>query len=169
MKVSACLVAVSAYPRALALAIVWIGSAAVLAAISWSVLVAGHPAHLVTIGVIALIGVLLAVCAARLRRRTPRAEPWSGLLVIGRALAVVATLAVVGALIYLKPFGASANAVDAMSGVAGVRVDDSATQIVITPTEAAPERGFVFQPGARVDPRAYVPCWSRSAGPASWS
>lgn len=38
------------------LGVALLGSAAVLTATSWSVLLAAHPAHLVTLGVVALVG-----------------------------------------------------------------------------------------------------------------
>ena len=38
-----------------------------------------------------------------------------------------------------------------------VRVTSSATDITLAPTDRAATTGLVFQPGARVDPRAYVP------------
>ena len=47
-----------------------------------------------------------------------------------------------------------------MSGSADVRVMDAPAHIVIAPTSGTPTRGLIFQPGARVDPRAYVPMLS---------
>lgn len=141
----------------LILAVGWLGAAVMLAALSRSVLLALHPAHVIALAVVALVGVLLAIRVSRVRRRTagPRRAPV--VRIMGRVLAGTVTVAVVGSLIYLKPFGAAPEAVDAMAGTPAVTVDDSATQIVLTPTEREAERGLVFQPGARVDPRAYVP------------
>ncbi len=63
---------------------------------------------------------------------------------------------VLGAIGYLVPLPATADAVASMSGDAAVRVESSPTRIVLTPS-AAPKAGLVFLPGAKVDPRAYVP------------
>ena len=146
---------------ALVLAVVWLGSAVVLAALSRSVLLALHPAHVVALVVVAAVGLLLAVRVARVKKRTtgPRRPPV--VRITGRVLAGFVTVAVVGSLIYLRPVGAAPEALDAMEGTPAVRVDDSTTQIVLTPTGAEPERGLVFQPGARVDARAYVPLLER--------
>lgn len=139
------------------LGIVLLGTAVVLTVTSGSVLLALHPAHILTLAVVALTGLLLLVRAARLRRRTVEPTRGPALRVIGRGMAVVATVVVLGSLIYLRPFGASPVAIEATDGSPGVRVDESLTQIVISPTGSEPDRGLVFQPGARVDPRAYVP------------
>lgn len=139
------------------LGVVWLVAASVLAAASWSVLVAGHPAHLVTLGVVALVGLLLIVRALRLRRRSKEPSRGPALRVVGRVLAALATVVTIGALVYLKPFSATPDAIAAMAGAPGVRVVDSPTQIALEPQTATASRGLVFQPGARVDPRAYVP------------
>ncbi len=139
------------------LAVCWLGAALVLAALSRSVLLALHPAHAVALGVVALVGVLLLVRVVGIRRRTTGPRHGPKVRVLARTLAVVATVAVIGALVYLRPFGAAPEAVDAMAGTAAVAVEDSTAQISLTPIEGEVERGLVFQPGARVDPRAYVP------------
>ncbi|MEO5745997.1 MAG: alpha/beta hydrolase [Terracoccus sp.] len=139
------------------LGVSWLVAAVVCAAVSWSVLVAGHPAHLVALVVVALVGVLLILRALRLRQRSEEPTRGPALRVVGRTLAVLATVATIGALVYLKPFSATPDAIAAMSGAPGVRVVDSPTQIALEPQTTIPTRGLVFQPGARVDPRAYVP------------
>lgn len=141
----------------LLLAVVWLGSAVVLVALSGTVLLALHPAHPAALAAVAVVGVLLAVRVTRVRKRTtgPRHRP--AVRVAGRALAGLVTVAVVGSLTYLRPFGAVPDALAEAEGTGAVQVDDSTTRIVLTPTDGEPERGLVFQPGARVDPRAYVP------------
>ena len=74
-----------------------------------------------------------------------------------RGVGVVGVLVLIGALLYLRPLGASTVAVDAMSGSGGVTVRDSATRIELQPTGTRHRTGVVFYPGALVDPRAYVP------------
>ncbi|MDN5767155.1 MAG: alpha/beta hydrolase [Humibacillus sp.] len=118
---------------------------------------AGHPAHLITLGVVALVGILLIGRELRLRR--PANEPTRGpaLRVIGRTVAALAAVATIGVLVYLKPFSATPAAIAAMAEAPGARVLDSPTQIALEPQTAPVKSGLVFQPGARVDPRAYVP------------
>lgn len=74
---------------------------------------------------------------------------------------VAATVMVVGGVVWLRPYPATAEAVAAITGVPGVAVSDGSTGIVLAPEEA--RAGFVFQPGARVDARAYVPMLTRVA------
>jgi hypothetical protein len=142
------------------LGVTLLGAAVWLSTLSWSVLRAGHPAHLVTLLATGVVGVVLLVRAALLWRRpvrtgTPSRRRWPR--VVGRVLAGLATVLVVGSLVYLVPFSATQPAIAAMAGTSGVRVTDAATTITIAPETGSPTRGFVFQPGARVDPRAYVP------------
>lgn len=157
----------------------WLGVSAWSGVTRGGVLLAGHPAHAVLVGVAALVGVILLGLALRDRRRRrwateqdgesadpdgtpapphpvrPRSRWW--LAALGRGAFLLVTVVVLGALIYLRPFGASDEAIAAMDGGAGVRVADSATAITLTPEGPASGVGLLFQPGARVDARAYVP------------
>ena len=67
---------------------------------SWSVLRAGHPAHLVTLVATGVVGARAPRPGARAAAaRTPSRRPWyagAGRCVLGRTLAAVATVAVVG-------------------------------------------------------------------------
>jgi hypothetical protein len=142
------------------LGLILLGSATWLSANSWSVLRAGHPAHLVTLIATGAVGALLLVRAVVLRRRAPRAggasrRRWPR--VLGRTVAALATVVVVGSLVYLVPFSATPPAIAAMAGTSGVRVSDAPTSITLAPGPGSVTKGLVFQPGARVDPRAYVP------------
>lgn len=141
----------------------WIGAAALFLALSWSVLLAGHPAHLVALGGTALVGVLLLARALQLRRRPGPIRARRSLRVTGRVCAALVTLVMLATFAYLKPFGASPAAVAGMAGGSGARVIDSATGILIEPENGRAARGLVFQPGARVDPRAYVPLLTQVA------
>ncbi|ANS79250.1 Carboxymethylenebutenolidase-related protein [Serinicoccus hydrothermalis] len=136
--------------------------AVVVAAWIWltraGVLLAGHPAYLVSVTVVGLAGLALLVLAVRgARGRAGRARAPGWLRVLGRVALALVTVLVVGALAWLRPFPASPEATGLMSGDAGVDVTDSAGRITLTPTGAAPDDGLIFQPGARVDPRAYLP------------
>lgn len=143
-----------------ALGILWLLVPLVLFVLDRSVLLAGNPAQVIALAACGLIGVVLL---ARDRSgadgaRADATRPW--LRGIGRGLGVLVTLVVLGALVWLRPFAATPQAVAAMSGSAQVRITDAPAHIIITPTSATPTRGLIFQPGARVDPRAYVPMLS---------
>ncbi|SFB40919.1 Alpha/beta hydrolase family protein [Nocardioides alpinus] len=133
------------------------GAWLVVAAWVWTTradtLLAGHPAYAVAITVAGLVGALVLVMALRTTGGGPRRR-WVAvtLRVVGGLLSVV----VLTALVWLRPFPASEVAVAAMEGSDGVRVHDSPTRITLAPDGPAPTTGLVFQPGARVDPRAYV-------------
>ncbi len=63
----------------------------------------------------------------------------------------------VAAMVWLRPFAAVQPALAAMRSDASVEVTESATRIVLAPATGAPsEVGVFFQPGARVDARAYA-------------
>ncbi len=79
----------------------------------------------------------------------------SGLRTAARAAGVLAALAWVGVLGWLRPFGAQDAALAAAESDASVTVTDGATQIVLSPAEPTGP-ALLFQPGARVDARAYL-------------
>ncbi|GAA2742028.1 hypothetical protein GCM10009868_10390 [Terrabacter aerolatus] len=145
-------------PRlSVALGILWLVVPLVLFVLDRSVLLAGNPAQVIALAACGLIGVVLL---ARDRSeadgvRPEHGRPWRR--AVGRTLGVLVTLVVLGALVWLRPFAATPEAVAAMSDSAQVRITDAPAHIVITPTSGTPTRGLIFQPGARVDPRAYVP------------
>lgn len=141
------------------LGVLWLVVPLMLFLLDRSVLLAGNPAQVIALAACGLIGVVLVVRdhseeVARGRR------PWTGWRLVGRTLGVVVTVLVLGALVWLRPFGATPEAVAAMSGSADVRITDAPDHIVIRPASGTPTRGLVFQPGARVDSRAYVPMLS---------
>ena len=132
----------------------WVTGAVVCAVLSRESLLAGHPAYPVTLAAVAVVGLLLIGTGRQhVRRDRPRHRAAT---VVGRVAAAVVTVVVLGAIGYLVPLAATPEAVAAMSGDSAVRVETSPTRIVLTPA-AAPKAGLVFLPGAKVDPRAYVP------------
>ena len=139
----------------------WSGVAAVLLVTSWSPVIAGHPAYGVSLALAALVGVVLLVRAV-LAHRSGVTVPWSRRRAIGAVSLIVVTALTLGSLTWLRPFSASPVAVTSMAGTVGVRVTDGPTTITLTPVQS-PRAGLVFQPGARVDPRAYVPILSKVA------
>lgn len=137
-------------------------------ATSWSPVVAGHPAYLVTLLVVAAGG-LLAIGVATLTRRRPAPSDGSTSpaalprsrgrtlgLWIARVGATVAVVALVGALWWLRPLGATSVALDALQSGSGVVVEQSATRIELRPTGPPDPTGLIFYPGAKVDARAYA-------------
>lgn len=143
---------------------------AYLGAAGWSwatragVLIAGHPAQSITLGVLGVLGAVLLMLglrdAASARDLTER-PAW--LTIVGRGISVLITVAVVGSMIYLRPFSASSEAIDALRGSSSVSVETAPTRITLTPADDVYSTGLIFQPGARVDPRAYVPILSQIA------
>lgn len=135
-----------------------------VAAWSWStragVLLAGHPAHMITLGVIAVIAAVLLMLGVRdlSSSRPLRSRTW--VVVTLNAFALLFTVVVLGSMIYLRPFSAAAEAIDALRGSPEVSATDATTTITLTPVASEPHTGLIFQPGARVDPRAYVPLMS---------
>lgn len=117
-------------------------------------LLAGHPAYAVAVTLAGLVGVLLLARAWREPRDRQRRR-WVS--ITRRAVGGLVSVVVLVALVWLRPFAASEVAVTAMEGGDGVQVHDSPTHITLVPDGPAPTTGLVFQPGARVDPRAYVP------------
>ncbi len=125
-----------------AVVIVWV--------LAWSFdpIVNGHPSYLVFyVGF--LIASLLALAWAFWKPES------SGRLWLSVPGAVVLILATVGAWI-LAPFGATQVALDAMESTPRVEVSSSSSRITLEPVAGASGVGLVFQPGARVDSRAYA-------------
>jgi hypothetical protein len=132
--------------------------AVVCAVLSRESLLASHPAYAVTLISVAVLGLLLVATGGQ---RVPVDRPRRrGATVVGRVLGGIGTVLVLGSMGYLVPLAATADAVAAMSGDTAVRVESSPTRIVLTP-RATPKAGLVFLPGAKVDPRAYVPLLSQ--------
>jgi len=72
-------------------------------------------------------------------------------------LLTVGIIAIISGLLffYLKPMGAMPEALNAMKSDSTVKVDRT-KWITFTPF-SSPTVGFIFYPGAKVDPRAYAP------------
>jgi len=119
-------------------------------ATAWGAVVHGHPAYAVLLA-LTLAGAV--VVGVRALRRRPARPGWR------RALRVV--LLVVGAawvvlLAWLRPFAAVEPALAAMRSDDAVTVTESATRYALTPAGGGDGTAVLFQPGARVDARAYA-------------
>jgi hypothetical protein len=142
-------------PVMLGLAALWLLVPAWVLATRWDTVLAGHPAYLVLIVAALAVGLALSVAAARPRPRPRRSGP---LRILLTALGVIGSVVVVGAIGWLRPFAASPEAAAlARDGSEAVAVESSATSITLRPTDSEPGAALIVQPGARVDPRAYVP------------
>ncbi len=118
---------------------------------AWAPVVHGNPAYPLLLAL-----TVLGALAALWRARRPRARPGTWRLV-GRGLLLVLAVGWVAAMVWLRPFAAVQPALAAMRSDASVEVVESATRIVLTPAAGtASEVGVFFQPGARVDARAYA-------------
>ncbi|RFA12922.1 hypothetical protein B7R21_08700 [Subtercola boreus] len=127
-----------------ALACVW---AAVL---TGAMLVHGHPAYLVL-----LVGsfVTCAVVAVRAwLTRTVRRRRFK----VGRGILLVVGIGLLSGVVWLVPSSAVEPALLAMDSDTAVTVSETPTEIVFTPTGTISTTGVFFQPGARVDARAYA-------------
>ncbi|WP_461049263.1 alpha/beta hydrolase [Terrabacter koreensis] len=144
----------------LVLGVVWLVVPLVLFLLDRPILLSGNPAHVIALAASGLVGVVLLVNDKPDDRRRHRRRSRS-VRVVGQVLGVVATVVVLGALVWLRPFAATPSAVSSLVGGSDVRVIDAAASITIAPRAGTPDRGLVFQPGARVDPRAYVPMLSQ--------
>lgn len=114
-------------------------------------LVHGHPAYVILL-VVTLAGCLAGairswfVTAARGHRR----------FAVVRLVLVGAGALVIAATGWLVPSSAQQPALDALRSDSSVSVTESSTSIVLTPTGLMSHTGVFFQPGAKVDARAYA-------------
>jgi hypothetical protein len=117
---------------------------------AWPAIVHGHPLY----AVLLVLSVALSVFAI-FRSFRPR----SGLGRWRTALGIVGVVVFVvwiGLMGWLRPFSAVEPALAAMASSSTVEVDESPTQIVMTPKTGASTTGVFFQPGAKVEARAYA-------------
>lgn len=117
---------------------------------AWGAVVHGHPLYLVLL-VVTLVSSAVGLwrSIARDRRRTGwRLAGWAVLLTLAAGWII--------ALAWLRPFTAEEPALTAMASDDTVTVTETATLIVMTPTRDANDTGLFFQPGARVEARAYA-------------
>jgi hypothetical protein len=117
---------------------------------TWDAVLHGHPAYLVLLAV-TLLGAL--IIGWRSFRAHEPARGWRlALGIVGAVLAVGWLVAVA----WLKPFGATGTALAAMLPTGTATVSQSPTQVVMQPKGESNGVGLLFQPGARVDARAYA-------------
>ncbi|MGB7982568.1 MAG: alpha/beta family hydrolase [Candidatus Nanopelagicales bacterium] len=110
----------------------------------------GHPAYAVLLG-LTIVGSAWALWLHRTRR--PGLHGWRR---VGSTALAVGALGWVAMIFWLTPFTAQEPALSAMTSDAQVAVTESATRIVMTPAADPSATSVFFQPGARVEARAYA-------------
>ena len=116
----------------------------------WPAIVHGHPLYGILLALTLAISVIVGV-----RTLSARASGrgWRRALTVVLLVGAVAWL---GVMAWLRPFNAVEPALAAMVSDDAVTVTESATEIVMTPSGAASSTGVLFQPGAKVEGRAYA-------------
>jgi hypothetical protein len=117
---------------------------------SWGGIVHGHPLYAV---LLALTAVVSVVVLARSFVDRPPARGWRLAVRIVLTVLAVGWLALVA---WLRPFSAVEPALTAMETTGTVRVVETPTSITLLPGLDPATTGLFFQPGAKVDPRAYA-------------
>lgn len=139
--------------------VVWVSrvlAVAGLAVVGWVLLTAapavvhGHPAYAVMLA-LTVAGCLWALWLHRRHR-----EPLHGWRRAGSVALALGSVGWLMAVAWLRPFAAQEPALAAMQSDAAVSVAESPTRIVMTPTAGASATGVFFQPGAKVEARAYA-------------
>jgi hypothetical protein len=116
----------------------------------WGVIVHGHPLYAALLLATLLGSALVGWRTLRARRRR------LGWRRIARVVLVLVSIGWIALLAWLRPFSAVEPALDAMRSDKRVTVAEGLTQIVLTPAGSAGKTAVFFQPGARVDARAYA-------------
>ncbi len=111
-------------------------------------IVNGHPSYVVMYS-IAIVAAFAGITIGVVRRNT-RSRLWLAIL------ASLPILLLVLACWLLSPFAATDAALDALMDSETVVVEQSSTWITLRPTGDPGDVGFIFQPGGRVDSRAYA-------------
>ena len=127
-----------------------------LVVVGWALVTAlpavvhGHPAYAVVLA-LTVVGCLWALW---LHRRTR--DPVSGWRRIGSVALAVGAVGWLAVVWWSRPFSAEEPALAAMASDAAVTVEESATRIVLEPTGERADTSVFFQPGAKVEARAYA-------------
>lgn len=117
---------------------------------SWGAIVHGHPLYGVLLGCTFIGSAFIAGRTFRPRRvRT-------GWRRVAHVALLLASLGWIALMLWLRPFSAVEPALTALRSDASITVSESPTRIVLAPTGSASDTGMFFQPGARVDARAYA-------------
>ncbi|WP_278236095.1 alpha/beta hydrolase [Isoptericola sp. AK164] len=130
-----------------------VGGLAVVAwalATAWGAVVHGHPAYAVL-----LVLTVLGCVAALWRSRRPTTARGRARRVLGVVL-TVAAIGWIGAIAWLRPFVAVEPALEATGSDDVVTVTQTPTRVELTPVGESSGTAVLFQPGAKVEARAYA-------------
>jgi hypothetical protein len=119
-------------------------------ATAWPAIVHGNPAYAVLLVVTLAVSL---VSLARSRAPRPVRSRLRSVVGVGVLLLAVGWIALMA---WLRPFDAQEPALTAMQSDAAVTVDESPTQFTMTPMGKVSSLGVFFQPGAKVEARAYA-------------
>lgn len=117
---------------------------------SWGAVVHGHPAYAVLLAVTLVLSALAIVRSLRARKAR------SGWRLVLRTVVVVLAVAGIALVAWLRPFSAEEPALAAMQSSSSVTVNETATRIVMTPAATPSTTAVFFEPGAKVEARAYA-------------
>jgi hypothetical protein len=116
----------------------------------WPAIAHGHPLY----AILLILTVALSVFAI-VKSFRPRGEMRMWRRVLG-VVGVVLFAAWIAAMAWLRPFPAVEPALAALESSSTVVVTETPTSITMTPKNAGGTTGVFFQPGAKVDARAYA-------------
>ncbi|WP_372593406.1 alpha/beta hydrolase [Actinotalea sp.] len=145
-----------------------IATALVVGFAAGSALVHAHPAYPALLAVTLLLSLVALLRAVRRGRRASPGASGAGPATegaargpslrrrTGRVLAAVGVVVWLGVLAWLRPLGAVQPALEAMTSGPGVEVVETATWIELRPSGEGVPTALLFQPGAKVDARAYA-------------
>ncbi len=116
-------------------------------ATAWGAIVAGHPSYW------AFYAAAVGIAAASIYKSVTRSEKRR----MARSILGAVGLVILAAAAYwLRPFPAEQIAIEALERPDGYAVEATPTRITMVPEGDRSSVGLVFQPGARVDARAYA-------------
>ncbi len=110
----------------------------------------GHPAYAIVLA-LTVVGCIAALWLHRRRR-----PPVTGWRRVGSVALVVGAVGWLVVAWWSRPFSAQEPALTAMESDGTVTVSESLTRIVMTPTVPASDTAVFYQPGAKVEARAYA-------------
>jgi hypothetical protein len=116
---------------------------------AWPAVAHGHPLYLLLLAATLAVSIIVGFSTRYPERG--RARRWWL-----RVPLIIVSVVAIGVVAWLKPFVAVEPALAAMQSDAKVSVAEYPTQIVLTPTGSPSTTAVFFQPGARVDARAYA-------------
>ena len=117
---------------------------------SWGGVVHGNPTYLVLLLVTVVGCLLLGWWSWRLR------TPMRGWRLVGSVILLLVACAWLAGIAWLRPFSAVEPALAAMESGPTVTVEESATAVTLLPSDPSSGRGLLYQPGAKVEARAYA-------------